>query len=65
MVDYSSQAPGRPVGAHTHSIEITAFRTFLNDSRPFDFDVMLEIKDKEASALEAITAAADDKRFVG
>jgi UV DNA damage endonuclease len=65
MIDYSSQAPGRPAGSHTQSIEIEAFRAFLNDSRPFNFDIMLEIKDKEASALKAIAAAAKDERLVG
>ena len=49
MVDYSSQAIGKPVGSHTQSIEIRTFRTFLRDSRPFDFDIMLEIKDKETT----------------
>jgi UV DNA damage endonuclease len=65
MIDYSSQAPSRPAGSHTQSIEIKAFRAFLHDSRPFNFDIMLEIKDKEGSALKAIAAATSDERFVG
>jgi len=63
MVDYSSQQrSGRP-GAHTQSIDITGFSEFLRESRPFDFDVMLEIKDKEASALKAVSVASKDNRF--
>ena len=65
MVDYSSQAAGRPVGSHAPSIEIEDFRAFLIGSKPFNFDIMLEIKDKEASALKAIVAAAIDERFIG
>lgn len=64
MIDYSSQATGKPVGSHASSIEIDDFRGFLRASKPFDFDVMLEIKDKEASALRAVAAAEADERFV-
>ena len=37
--------------------------TFSIQQRPFDFDVMLEINDKETSALKAIAVALKDKRF--
>jgi UV DNA damage endonuclease len=63
MVDYSTQAPGKPIGSHTASIDIENFQVFLAHSRPRDFDIMLEIKDKEASAEKAIAAAKRDKRF--
>jgi UV DNA damage endonuclease len=65
MVDYSTQAPGRPVGAHAPSLDPEDFRLFLARSRPFDCDVMLEIKDKEASALQAVALARADGRFAG
>ncbi len=58
MVDYSSQKPGAARGSHVESIDIRNFRKFLSASRPVDFDVMLEIKDKEKSALRASAAAA-------
>jgi len=64
MVDYSTQAAGKPAGAHTASIDVPDFRTFLTRSRPHDFDIMLEIKDKEASAAKAIALARKDKRLV-
>lgn len=63
MVDYSSQAAGRKPGVHTHSINLAHFVAFLENTRPFDFDVMLEIKDKETSAMKAIGAAATDDRL--
>lgn len=65
MVDYSIQAAGRPTGSHAESIDIGSFEGFLLASRPFDFDLMLEIKDKEASAIETVAAASTDPRFVG
>lgn len=65
MVDYSIQARGKPVGSHAESIDPVAFGTFLRGSRPLDFDVMLEIKDKEVSAAQAVAAALGDSRFRG
>ncbi|WP_026463679.1 UV DNA damage repair endonuclease UvsE [Adhaeribacter aquaticus] len=53
MMDYSSQAPGERKGKHTASIELDMFREFLTHLNGLDIDIMLEIKDKEASALLA------------
>lgn len=63
MVDYSSQAKGRKPGVHTDSIVLEDFSAFLAETASFDFDVMLEIKDKETSALKAIDAASNDPRL--
>ena len=54
MVDYSSQRPGGRVGSHVESIDIDDFKEFLNAVEGIDFDLMLEIKDKEESALKAL-----------
>lgn len=64
MVDYSSQQLGKRVGAHTDHIEIADFRRFLRDTAGMDCDIMLEIKDKEKSALMGLDAARDDPRLV-
>jgi len=53
MVDYSSQKKGGRKCSHTHHIDLRLFEKFIKQTRPLDFDVMLEIKDKEASALKA------------
>lgn len=64
MVDYSSQEGGAKPGAHAQTIDIDDFAAFLRSSKPFDFDIMLEIKDKEVSALKAIAVASKDRRFL-
>jgi len=54
MVDYSSQRQKGRKGAHTHGIDMGHFRRLLEEIRGIDCDVMLEIKDKETSALKAL-----------
>ncbi len=57
MVDYSSQKLGGRIGSHAESLDVRDFRKFLRQSQPYDFDLMLEIKDKETSALKALKIA--------
>jgi len=54
MVDYSSPLPGGRPGSHAHTLDEAHFRRFLAESAPHDFDLMLEVKDKEQSALRAL-----------
>lgn len=63
MVDYSCRKAGRSKISHGDSIDLAHFEHFLTETRPIDFDVMLEIKDKEASALKAVPMARNDRRF--
>ena len=53
MVDYSSQEPGDRTGKHAESIDVAHFKKFIEQTKDFDFDIMLELKDKETSALKA------------
>jgi len=53
MVDYSSQKKGARAGSHAESIDLRHFARFIVATAGIDFDVMLEIKDKERSALRA------------
>lgn len=53
MVDYSTQDPTRRTGAHAATLDVEHFRSFVRRLRRRDVDVMLEIKNKEASALQA------------
>ena len=63
MIDYSSQKPHARKGNHAESIDITHFQLFLENTKSFDFDMMLEIKDKEISAFKAVQRGKFDERF--
>lgn len=54
MTDYSSQEKGMRKGKHAESIDLGLFEKFMRETKEIDFDVMLEIKDKEKSALNAL-----------
>jgi len=64
MVDYSTQDPDGRLGKHAVTIDIPDFLRFTEDIRCFDVDIMLEIKDKETSALRALSALEGDGRLV-
>jgi UV DNA damage endonuclease len=54
MMDYSSQSVGERKGKHTDMLVPELFRNFVADLDGLDVDMMLEIKDKEASAVRAL-----------
>jgi len=60
MIDYSSRNVNGTSRQHADSIDIEDFKRFLLEAEPFDFDIMLEIKDKEKSAVKAVMAAKLD-----
>ena len=64
MVDYSSQHPEKRLQSHAERIDIADFKNFIIESRPYDIDIMLEIKDKENSALEALKVVKKENRFI-
>lgn len=64
MVDYSSQQPGRRRGAHAEHIDTDDFGRFLEEITPVNPDIMLEIKDKEKSALIALELAHHNPRLI-
>lgn len=57
MIDYSSRNMNGTSRQHADSIDVEDFKRFLLEAEPFDFDIMLEIKDKEKSAVKAVMAA--------
>jgi UV DNA damage endonuclease len=63
MVDYSSPSNCGTPRKHAESIDLRHFELFLKETMPFDFDVMLEIKDKEKSAMKAEQVAFRDQRL--
>jgi UV DNA damage endonuclease len=67
IVDYSSknkvngeENKGRK-GRHAESIDLILFKRFLKETQDLDFDIMLEIKDKEKSALKALEVLRTNK----
>jgi UV DNA damage endonuclease len=66
IVDYSIQnsVQGKEKirkGKHAESIDLTLFEKFLEETQDLDFDIMLEIKDKEKSALKALEVKRTNK----
>jgi UV DNA damage endonuclease len=59
MMDYSSQAFDERKGKHTDVLVPELFRSFLTDLDGLEVDMMLEIKDKEASAVRALGIARE------
>ncbi len=59
MVDYSTQNENGEKCSHSNEIDEDDFKNFLLLSKDYDFDIMLEIKNKEKSALKAIKILKD------
>lgn len=54
MVDYSQQHQKKRFGSHAETINMRKFKKFITQIEGKKVDIMLEIKDKEKSALKAI-----------
>ena len=66
IVHYSSQQSDSRPGAHAKTLDVSHFRQFLKNVEGMDFDLMLEVKDKNHSAVKAIgIAGAEFQSFVG
>ena len=50
---FSTQAPGKRPGAHADALDAEAFRRFAGEVGDLPLDCVLEVKDKERSALRA------------
>jgi len=65
LIDYSSQQPGSKLGKHTDSIDLVHFikmRALLDSVNP-EYDIILEIKDKEISAYKLKTFLIEYKNW--
>jgi UV DNA damage endonuclease len=59
MVDYSSQGDEKRVGAHADTLDEAHFRQFVGNVGLEGYDLTIEIKDKDASALKALRIVAE------
>ena len=63
-IHYSQQAPGKRPGAHTDTIELKTFLTFHEQLEDKQIDIMLEVKDKNLSAIKCQNAITTTPRAV-
>ena len=56
---YSDQDPAKKGGAHSKSVVTSNFLDYINCINNMDADVMLEVKDKEVSAIKCINSLKD------
>jgi UV DNA damage endonuclease len=57
-IHYSQQAQGKRAGSHSETIDLPTFLRFYKKLPTTDLDIMLEVKDKNLSALKCIHAIA-------
>jgi len=62
-IHYSQQDPLKKSGSHSRSIEISKFLSYYNSHNSKDTDIMLEVKDKNCSAVKCINCLAADRRI--
>ena len=62
-IHYSQQAIGKRPGAHCDSIRIDEFLTFYDSISDENPDIMLEVKDKNLSAVKCINCTGDSHKL--
>ena len=60
-IHYSQQAADKKTGAHSHTIHAQEFLGFLDSLADKDIDIMLEVKDKNLSAVKCTLCTAGKK----
>ena len=63
-IHYSQQAVGKRPGAHTDTIQLESFLQFYNQLDDPAIDIMLEVKDKNLSAIKCQNATTENKRMI-
>lgn len=60
-IHYSQQEPLKKAGSHSLTIRINEFMDFYNNLESNDIDIMLEVKDKNLSAIKCINSTSNKK----
>jgi len=63
ILHYSSEHPIKGKYRHADSIDLNHFKQFLEKTQEYDFDLMIEIKDKEKSLIAAKHIIYNDIRY--
>jgi UV DNA damage endonuclease len=58
-IHYAEQSPKKKPGAHAESIQIDTFLAFYQQLSGMDIDIMLEVKDKNVSALKCLNCVSN------
>lgn len=58
-VHYSQQAPQKKLGSHSQTIFSDEFLQYYNEIKEFKVDIMLEVKDKDISAIKCINLISE------
>lgn len=61
-VHYSQQDPLKKLGSHSKSIRINEFMNYYESLEREDLDIMLEVKDKNLSAIKCINCTSVNKK---
>jgi UV DNA damage endonuclease len=62
-IHYSEQDPIKKAGSHSNSIRINKFMDFYKSLNREDIDIMLEVKDKNLSAVKCINCTSKDRNI--
>ena len=62
-IHYSQQNTLKKLGSHSNTIEIESFLNFYESLERKDIDIMLEVKDKNLSAVKCINCTSKDKKI--
>ena len=62
-IHYSQQDPLKKPGGHSETTKINEFLDYYQEIEGQDIDIMLEVKDKNLSALKCINTLSQDKRI--
>lgn len=63
-IHYSQQATGKRPGTHTDTIQLVTFLQFYEQLDDPTIDIMLEVKDKNLSAIKCQNVKTENKRMV-
>ncbi|MHB1153933.1 MAG: UV DNA damage repair endonuclease UvsE [Eubacteriales bacterium] len=62
-IHYSQQSPAKKTGSHSETISVKEFMQFYDSLENSNLDIMLEVKDKNLSAIKCINCTTQNKNI--